>query len=258
MMNKTITSILTSFMLIFSVAAFAQEEQTGKQEKPQKGDIALSVNFGIGSHIGVSAPAPNLAQYELAAPASGMFDKKPILNIEGRWFLSDKWALKLNGGFSYGYNPAYGPVPGTTSGGGTIAPGSAEIPSYNAVPKTSSTQFAVSLGAARYRQAGQSGKLFFHLGGEVNYAYGRVKAFADDEMYSGVSIGEAYSIGVAPVTGFDYFFAKVMFAGIEVRPLAYSYSVYSERPQPGLGLLSADNHSFSFIVRPMIKFGVKF
>lgn len=253
---KKILSIATFLCFIFVGAAQAQEQET--DYSPQKNDFMVSVNFGIGSHIGWSAPQPNLKSYSLAAPMSAWFDKKPTLGLEGRWFFTDKWALKLTGGFAYGYNPAYKEAEGTIQGEGAIPSGDIEIPTYKAIPKSENLQFSVGLGASRY-YATKMDRLFLHIGGEFGFAYGRTSVNGEDNMdYMGASVGEAYALRVAPVCGFDYFFAPSLFIGVDFRPVAYQYSVYSERPQVGLPLLSSDNHSFSFIANPIIKFGFKF
>lgn len=246
-MKKIFSSVLFLFILSCGVLV-AQEDESFA---PEKGDIMLSVNFGVGSYIGMSAPKPNLSEYSLSAPMSAWFDKKPILDVEGKWFVSDKWALKLSAGFTYSNNPGYSEVTGT---GGT-EPGS--VPTYKAVPNSDNIQYSVGLGANRY-YASRSNRLFFYFGGETGFAYGKVTAKADSEEYMGASIAEAYAFRLAPVCGFDYFFDKLLFVGVDVRPVAYQYTVYKERPQVGLGNLSSDTHTFSFISQPMIKLGIKF
>lgn len=240
-------------LLSFGFSAFAQN--SGEVE-PKKGDWMFSVNFGVGSYIGTSAPKPNLSNYTLSAPMSAWFDKNPILDIEGKWFLSDKWSLKLTGGFHYGYNPAYNEVTGTVNGTGDIEVG--DIPTYNAIPNSDNIQFFLGVGADRYFKT-KWNQLYLRIGGEFGYAYGRVTVNAQDsEDYMGASLGETYAFKVAPVFGADYFFNQALFLGFDIRPVDYQYSTYSERPQAGLGLLSSDNHTFSILSRPMIKLGIKF
>lgn len=246
-MKKIFSSVL--FLLIFSSgASIAQENENFTA---QKGDIMLSVNFGVGSYIGMSAPKPNLSEYSLSAPMSAWFDKKPILDVEGKWFVSDNWALKLAGGFTYSNNPGYSEVLGTEA----TEPGS--VPTYKAVPTSDNIQYSVGLGINRYYSS-ISKRLSFYWGGETNFSYGKVTAKADSEEYIGASIAEAYAFRVAPVCGFDYFFDKLLFVGVDLHPIAYQYAVYKERPQVGLRNLSSDTHTFSFISQPTIKFGIKF
>ncbi|MDR3246244.1 MAG: hypothetical protein LBT50_07410 [Prevotellaceae bacterium] len=252
---KKILCIVAFLSFAFCGVVQAQEQEE-ENFAPKKNDFSISVNFGVGSYIGKSAPAPDLSNYSLSAPMTAWFDKKPLLDVEARWFVSDKWALKLTGGFAIGYNPAHNEVTGTTAPGETFETG--DIPTYKAVPSSDNLQYSVGLGADRYF-ATKNSRIFLRLGGEIGVAYGRVSVNGvDSEEYLGASIGEAYALRVAPVTGIDYFFAKQLFVGIDIRPVAYQYSVYSERPQAGLKLLSSDNHSFAFISQPMIKFGFRF
>ena len=95
-------------------------------------------------------------------------------------------------------------------------------------------------------------------GGEFGFSYGKQEAKADDESYLGKSIGEAFGYRVAGVTGFDYFVSKALFISIEIRPIAYDYTVYNIRPQVGLKLLSSDSHGFDFLSNPMLKIGFRF
>lgn len=217
----------------------------------QKGDWMVSINFGVGSYIGAEAPSPNQSSYSLSAPTTSWFDKKPILNVEGKWFVSDKWALKLTGGFSFGHNPGYNEVTGTD---GEVTEGN--IPTYIAVPSSDNIQFFVGTGADYYFKTINS--LSLRVGGEIGYAYAIVKTKANSEVYLGKTLGEAYSLKVAPVCGADYFFNENLFVGFDVRPIAYRYSVFSQKPQEGLSLNSSDNHNFSFLAEPMIKLGIKF
>jgi outer membrane protein W len=246
-MKKTLYIIM---LLSFAFTAFAQNA-------PKKNDLMFSFTFGTGSHIGTSAPAPNLSNYTLAAPMTAWFDKTPVLGIEGRWFFTDKWALKLTGGLNYSYNPGYNELTGTADiSRPTIDVG--EIPTYNAVANAGNIQFHIGTGADYYFSP-VSNNLSLRLGGEFRYAYGRLTANAtDSEDYMGAAIGEAFGFGIAPVMGADYFFAGNLFLGFDIRPLAYQYSVFNERPQAGLGLLSSDNHTFSILSQPTLKIGIRF
>lgn len=247
-----IKNILCGIALSASILAVKAQDQIISDSPIQKNDISLSLNLGVGSYIGMSAPKPNLSEYSLSAPMSGWFDKKLMLDIEGRWFVSDTWALKLTGGLIYSNNPEQNEVLGT----GSAETGS--VPTYKAVPNSDNIQYAFGLGADKYF-ATRNRNLFFRIGGEVGFAYGKVTAKANTIEYLGASVAEAYAYRVAPLVGFDYYFADdLLFIGVDVRPVAYQYSVYKEKPQSGMKALSSDNHTFAFISQPMIKFGIKF
>jgi hypothetical protein len=256
-MNK-ITSIIAFLLFAFiGVQAQAQEEQSGGSDYlPKQHSFTVSVNLGIGSHLGkIDAPQPNLPDYSLSAPISSWFDKKPILDVEGRWFFLDKWALKLTGGFALSYNPGYDGTPGMQSGDNFEL---GDIPAYNQVLTEDNFQYSVGLGVDRYF-ATKSDRIFLRAGLEGGFAYARASVKdKDGELYLGASMAEAYAFRVAPVAGLDYFFVKQLFVGIDVRPVAYQYSIYNKRPQPGLKSIASDNHAFSFIAQPTLKLGFRF
>jgi hypothetical protein len=248
------TSILIVLLLFCVSAARSQTQEEQSPYGPKKGEFTLGATFGTGAYIGWSAPRPDLSEYTLSAPMSAWFDKKPMLGIEAQYFLSRKWALKLTGGLAYGYNPGYKEVTGT---GEPSSPQSGDIPTYNAVPSSSNLQYSATVGGDYY--FARIERLLFRIGGELGFAYGRITANASDsEAYMGAAIGEAYSLRAAPVCGAEYFLGYSLFFSLEVRPIAYGYSVYGERPQTGMKLLSSDNHSFSFIAQPTVKFGFRF
>lgn len=247
-----IKSILCGVALSFSAWAVQAQNQMTSDSPIQKNDISVSLNLGVGSYIGMSAPKPNLSEYSLSAPMSGWFDKKLMLDLEGRWFVSETWALKLTGGFIYSNNPGHDEVLGTES------TDMGSVPTYKAVPNSDNIQYAFGLGVDKYLST-KNRNLFFRIGGEVGFAYGKVTAKADTKEYMGASVAEAYAYRIAPLVGMDYYFADdLLFIGIDVRPVAYQYSTYKEKPQSGLKALSSNNHTVAFISQPMIKFGVKF
>jgi outer membrane protein W len=252
---KKIISILA--FLSFAFLGVAQEVQPVESlYAPKKNDITVSVGFGIGSYIGHSAQAPDLSSYSLSAPMKTWFDQKPIFDFEGRWFFTDKWALKLTGGLNVSYNPAHNEVTGVSAGSEFEV---GDIPTYKAVPSSDNFQYSIGVGAD-YHFATSIERLYLRAGGEFGFAYGRTGINGvDDENYLGASIGEAYALHIAPLVGVDFYLAKQWYVGLDIRPLAYHYSVYSERPQAGLSLLSSDNHSFTFLrYKPTIKLGFRF
>ena len=167
---------------------------------------------------------------------------------------AEKWALKAMGGFSFKNNPEYKAVPGSSTEG-KFEEG--DVPDYKFVTSKDNLKYSVVLGAERYVKT-KYNKLFFRYGGEFGFSYGRQTAKADDESYLGKSVGEAFGYRVAGVTGFDYFVSKAFFISIEIRPLAYDYTVYNIRPQVGLKLLSSDRHGIDFLSNPMLKIGFRF
>jgi outer membrane protein W len=251
---KKLLSLIAFLMFVFAGSIVQAQEQSGSDSLLKQHAFTVSVNFGVGSFIGASAKAPDLSTYSLSAPMTAWFSKKPILDVEGRWFATDRWALKLTGSLAYNYNPAY---PENT---GLVDDESGEllIPTYEAVPSSSNLQYAIGVGAEHYFVT-KIKRLYFRLGGEFGFAYAQVGVHGvDSEKYQGASIGEAYAFRIAPVGGLDYYFTNHLFLGIDVRPIAYQYSVYGVRPRAGRGLLASDNHSFTFVAQPTLKLGFRF
>jgi hypothetical protein len=256
---KKIISIIAFLSFAFSGTVRAQEQsQSDNEYAPKQHDFTVSVNFGIGSQLRkVNAPQPDLSEYSLSAPMTAWFEKNPILDVEGRWFFLDKWALKLTGGLSLDYNPSYADVPGVQQGDQFDT---GDIPYYKPVLAKDNLQYSAGLGVDRYFTT-KSDRIFLRSGLEIGFSYARASAIDNkgvEPAYLGAAVAEAYAFRVAPVVGVDYFFAKQLFAGIDVRPIAYQYSIYSERPQAGLKTIAADNHAFSFIAQPTIKLGFRF
>lgn len=87
----------------------AQDDEKTKESSemqgvgPVKGDFTASLNFGSRAYLGVAAPQPDLGTYTISSPSGSGFDISPSINIEGKYFISDKWAVKLLGGLSYSY-----------------------------------------------------------------------------------------------------------------------------------------------------------
>jgi hypothetical protein len=252
---KKIISII-AFLSFAFMGVQAQEQVAESPYAPKKNTFMVSVNFGIGSQLGkINAPAPDLSEYSLSAPMTAWVEKKPILDVEGRWFFLDKWALKLTGGFTINYNPGYEESPGVQVGK-DFGPG--DIPAYKSILTKDNIQYSVGLGVDRYFTT-KSNRIFLRLGVEGDYAYSRTSAKdKDGELYLGAAIGEAYSFRFAPITGLDYYFSEQLFAGIDIRPVSYQYSIYSKRPQVGLKSIASDNHSFSFVAYPTLKLGFRF
>jgi hypothetical protein len=254
-MKKIIKIIaFLSFAFLGLVLQAQAQDETESTYAPKQNDITVSVNFGIGSHLGkASVPEPNLSNYSLSAPMTAWFEKKPILDVEGRWFFLEKWALKLTGGLSVSFNPGYESVPGVQTGANE-----GDIPSYESVLLKDNFQYSIGLGVDRYFTT-KSDRIFLRAGLEIGYAYARAaEKDKGGEIYSGAAVGEAYAFRIAPVAGLDYFFTQQLYVGIDVRPVAYQYSIFSERPSVGVKPLSSDNHAFSFIAQPTLKLGFRF
>ena len=168
----TIAIIMTGSVLLANA-------QTKDDFTPKEGDKSVSLNLGVGSFVGMEAPAPDLSTYNISAPQTSWFDKQLSLNFEFRWMFAKKWALKAMGGFSFKHNPEYKALPGNSTDGKFET---GDIPDYNFVTSKDKIKYSIVLGAERYVKT-KYDKLFFRYGGEFGFSYGKQEAKADDESY---------------------------------------------------------------------------
>ena len=109
---KKIISLIICFTFILGVST--QHLMAQESVALEKNDVMVSLNLGVGSYIQGDFQMPGKANYNLMVPMSGWFDKGLMLDLEGRWMMTDKWAVKLSGGFNFSHNPGYAELPGTT------------------------------------------------------------------------------------------------------------------------------------------------
>lgn len=245
MIKKLLLLFVTS--LSCCLVGYSQEE---KDNGPQKGDFSFAATLGYNSYTGKTA-LDMAGSYRIGAVNTNWFDSKTMVGIEGNWFFSDKWALRLGGGLGFTYAPGYPEVPGTGEELG-------DVPTYKAVGKSQNLQYNVYLGANRYFNLKKVRNLYLYTGGQLGFAHGVNQIKYDEESSMGSSVGEAYNMRVALTVGMEYYFLPCMFAGFEVAPVAYTYNVTSIQPQAGLKNLSADSHNISVLAAPTIKVGFKF
>lgn len=252
-MLKRVFTIVS--ILFFSCSVLFAQQDT-KVKGPEKGDKMVSLNLGIGSSVGNGIlVVPDQSSYSVSSPSSSWFDKGLALDIEFRWMVASKWALKAKGGLVYSFSPEYGALPGVYDAEKGYETG--DIPDYKLVPESNRLQYHVALGVDRIVPTKYS-RLFFHYGLEAGFAYGRTIANSKDENYSGKAVNETYSISGNTVVGLDYFLGEAIYTGLEICPVGYTYGVNSIRPQAGLKLLSADTHTINFLACPTIKLGFRF
>ncbi|MDE7374127.1 MAG: hypothetical protein K2M86_02180, partial [Odoribacter sp.] len=212
--------------------------------------------LGYNSYVGKAAPSGLLSQYGNAALSTDWFDKQLMTGLEGQWFFTDRWALRLGGGLGFTHNPGYAARPGTFDEDSEVGDGS--IPDYQAVGNADNLKYNVYTGFDRYFQSKKVNDLYFHIGLQAGFAYGLNRMNPADENTMGTSTGEAFNIRGAFNMGVDYYILPAMFLGLEVSPLAYTYNMTTIKPQPGLRNLSADSHNFAFLAAPILKIGFHF
>ena len=241
--------------LLFAVMPMMSFTVNAQDKAPKQGDFTVAATVSYNSSVMKNAEAGNLNGYSISAESTNWNDKKLSVGIEGGWFFRDLWKLNLGGGMNISKQPGYAAVPGTVDE--TTEPGDGSIPNYGAVADQSVIQFNVYTGVDRYFKTKVNG-LMPYVGLRVGYAYGRTRAYADDETYMGESVGEAFNIRGAITAGVDYFFNEAFFIGAEVDPFAYTYNRTLVKPQEGLSNLDANSHNFGILAAPTLKIGFVF
>ena len=247
--------IVLTCAAMLGISAFAQEGNG-----PKKGDWTVSATVGYNSYTGKAAPTNSLStQYEVSALSTDWFDKGLMVGVEGGWFFSDNWSLRLGGGLGFTNNPGYAEVTGTYGSVGVSDPDSqGHVPTYRAVADGQTFKYNVYTGVDRHIQHNNLQNLYFHVGVHAGFAYGLNQIKYDEEASMGKMIGEAFNLSGAVNAGVSYYVLPGMFLGIEVNAFQYTYNMTTIKPQAGLANLSADSHNFGFLAAPTLKIGFKF
>ena len=231
--------------MLVGVSVLAQEGPV----KPVR--LGVSVTVGSNAYAGISALPGTLASYESAALPTNWMDKAPAFGIEGSMIINDSWKLDLGGAFNFGFNPGYPGVEGTGSDYG-------DIPTYEPVALQQNISYLVYLAGSYYFRIPTIPALRPSIGLRASGSYANNQQIAASEDWLGVSVGENFTIGGSIIAGFDYYFSRNFFVGMNVDLFRYVYGVTAQRPQEGLGVLGADSHNFGFLGAPRIKVGFVF
>ena len=153
--------IVLTCAAMLGISAFAQEGNG-----PKKGDWTVSATVGYNSYTGKAAPTNSLStQYEISALSTDWFDKGLMVGVEGGWFFSDNWSLRLGGGLGFTNNPGYAEVTGTYGSVGVSDPDSqGHVPTYRAVADGQTFKYNVYTGVDRHIQHNNLQNLYFHVG----------------------------------------------------------------------------------------------
>lgn len=267
--------IFISALLICLLPNVLAQEQTASFG-PVKGVFSGAVLFGRGSYLvtGLDVPsAPyNYTNWTVSGSApylnsveAGYNDVSNMLGVEGRYFLSNKLALKISGGAIYRGTPSRINLPGVID---PNAPNSAWIPAYNAVMQDVRIDANLDLGADFIFPSKKFDKVFPYVGVNVPLMYGRRSQLDPTITYNtdgsfviadvGVRHAEIIGFGLQSTAGIDYYLAKGFFMGFEFKPISYVYAYNRKIPAPGLEVLQADTHTWSFFSQIYFKLGFNF
>jgi len=253
---------------------FAQEETASFG--PAQGDFSGAVLFGRGSFLvtgldvtpapynNTSWTVPGTSPY-LNAVEAGYNDVSNMLGIEGKYYFSNKFALKISGGAIYRGTPPRDNMPGVID---PNSPNAAWIPYYNAVIQDERVDANFNLGADFIFPSKKYDRVFPYVGVNIPFMYGRRSQFdptivtnSDGSFYIadvGVRHTEIIGLGLQATAGIDYYLAKGFFIGFEFKPISYVYAYNRKIPAPGLEVLEADTHTWSFFSQIYFKLGFNF
>jgi len=275
--------ILLIFVILSWVGSLqAQEKDKNEVIGPVKGTVTASLIFGNATYnSGLQLPDNSQSSYSVYSPYS---TSSPTYNnafnmigVEGKWFFSDKWALRLNGASLLSATPGYEGVPGVSLDPNLRTPMSDSkgtywlesptasytiIPTYNDVPARATADVFINVGVDKYFST-KNEHLFWYASPVVNFQYGRETGFEVGGVNPAVDPGttryaESFGIGLSGVCGAEYYTRTGIVFGFELRGVSYLYSMNSILPVEGMKVLSSDNHSVSFLSQPVIKVGFRF
>jgi hypothetical protein len=266
--------IIISTLLIGLLGSVLAQETTGFG--PVKGDFSGAVLFGRGSFLSsgldvpsapftsgnwnVSGSAPYLNSVE-----AGSNDVTNMLGVEGRYFFTDKIALKISGGAILRSTPGHVNIPGYVN---SNVPNAAWIPDYDAVIQSNRADYNLNIGGEWVFPSKKFDRVFPYVGANIPLFYGRRTlydpTFTTDDAgnIALVDIGlrhtEIFGFGLQAVAGLDYYLAKGLYLGCEFKPVSYVYAFNKKIPAPGLEPLEADTHTWAFFSQIYLKLGFRF
>jgi outer membrane protein W len=279
MKNKLLLAVMLLFIAGLGYAQDSGSQSTETDYGPQAGQKTAAIIFGRGNFIssGLSVPGSPTSVYWIVpgnAPSANMVesnnnDVSNMVGIEGRYFFTDRIAVKLSGGAIFRNTPSVVNIPGSMD---PNAPNSAWIPHYQAVVQDNSADININLGG-EYHFTTSVSRLFPYVGITVPFFYGRRSVLdptiggdyddiqPDDPTFIrdiGLRHVEVRGFGTQAVGGIDYYLAEGFYFGFEIKPVSYIYLGSSKYPAPGLDALNSENGTLSFFTQPFMKVGFKF
>ena len=235
---------------------------------PQKGDFTAAMVFGQGAYLngGLVVPSSN-SSVSGAAPYANDVDanNNSIANMvgaEGRYYVKDNFAISFSGGAILRNTPSQLAIPAVVDINGNTV-----ISAYEAVVANERIDANVSIGA-QWLFRTKNNRLFPYLGVAFPFDYARQTLYdptivVDDQgNVNIVDLGARHvditAFGIQAVAGVDYYVAKDIFFGFDIKPASYNYAYSVKSPGPGLIALESDTNTVSFFAQFSFKVGFKF
>jgi len=268
-MKKCIIISALVFGLLGSV--LAQDGGFG----PAAGDFSGAVLFGRGNFLTSGLDIPSAPGYYSSWSVSGSApyynvveanynDATNIVGIEGRYFFTDRIALKVSGGAILRSTPPRTNLPGYYPSG---VPVSSWIPAYSAVEQKNYMDANLNIGADYLFPSSKFERVFPYVGANIPFYYGRRSAYDptiidNNGIPTVVDVSmrhvEIVGFGIQAVSGIDYYLAEGFYLGCEVKPVSYVYAISRKLPAAGLEIWEADTHTFTFFSQVFLKLGFRF
>ena len=256
-------------MLIYVVPIRAQQEnKIGPSKKTVNVTLLMGKNQSFNSWV--TLPSANSAAYSIQTP--GMYpvitDNSAVnmIGIEGKWFFSNTWALRVSGMGNIGSAKGYDGTIGIPAMGGAPT----LLPFYSSVPYVTNHEVVANVGFDKYF-ATNNEHLFWYLAPVVNFQYKRLTGVNSADYTSKttapyfdvvdpgtVRYGEGLGVGLSGIIGCEYYTEGGFVFGFEVRGANCTYLLNTQVPMEGLDALKSDTYNYSFLSQPTLKIGFRF
>ncbi len=274
--------LILCFILVFALtSANAQDKDSeyhhhhykgdtckvGPRFAPQAGDFTAAMVFGRGAFLNGGLVVPSsYSSVSGAAPYANNVDANDnnitnMVGAEGRYYATNKFAITLSGGAIWRNTPEQLAIPAVVDVNNVTI-----IPAYEAVVADERIDARVSIGG-QWLFNTKNDRLFPYIGFALPFDYARRSQFdptvtVDGQNVTITDLGarhvEITAFGVQAVAGVDYYVAKDVFFGFDIKPVSYTYAYSVKTPGPGLFDLEADTNTLSFFAQFSFKLGFKF
>ena len=272
--------LILCFILVLSLSSVNAQDKDSKHVcdtdsccvaadkfAPQKGDFTAAMVFGRGAFLNDGLYVPTsygsvngVAAYDNTVDANEN-SVSNMVGAEGRYYVTNKFAISFSGGAILRNTPAQLGIPAVTDVSGTVL-----IPAYSSVVADERVDVRVAIGG-QWLFKTKNERLFPYLGFALPFDYARRSLYdptieVDGDNIAITNLGASHvditAFGVQAVAGVDYYIAKDLFFGFEVKPVSFTYAYSINSPAPEFKNLEAENNTVSFFAQFNFKLGFKF
>jgi hypothetical protein len=250
--------LILCLILIFALTGVQAQDNGSNQDckadscrvavkyAPERGDFTAAMVFGRGAYLNGGLVVPSsLGAVDGTAPYDNGVDANSnsitnMVGAEGRYYVKSNFAVTFSGGAIMRNTPAQLFIPGVAD---------TDVPDYNAVVADEKIDLTISIGA-QWLFTTKNDRLFPYLGFALPYDYARRSLYDPTVTVS--------NTGDPVITEVDYYVAKDVFFGFDIKPVSYTYAASVKTPGPGLPSLESDTNTISFLAQFSFKVGFKF